>query len=312
MRTLSALFQALKTVYKGPQRIAVSSALSCHSAHANLSPSRQWVYVRHEELLDTTYLATHSLIALSLFCPVLVVVGVFKSLVSEDIVLTTCDLLLASFPPTSPTTATMKPLTLALTILPLVANAYKGDMTHYTPGLGSCGVYTDPSKHADIVALSREMMANGPNPNTNPKCGSKINIYNEHTKKTHSATIVDTCWACKKEDIDVNVELFNKVAPKGDGRVHGIAWGGSKVGGLRFSGQEMEMEEEEGLWVQGGENEVGRLEQQEQQYQQPEEVEVKMGRPLIMMGEMREMGETGCGGRWSRFLRNWNVWAARG
>ncbi|KAI4181979.1 MAG: hypothetical protein L6R41_006280 [Letrouitia leprolyta] len=118
----------------------------------------------------------------------------------------------------------MKPANLVLTIFPLVANAYKGDMTHYTPGLGSCGHYTDPSKNEPVVALSREIMNNGPNPNNNPKCGTKINIYNPGTKKTHHATIVDTCWACKKEDIDVNEKLFNAVAPHGDGRVHGIQW----------------------------------------------------------------------------------------
>ncbi|KAI4136514.1 MAG: hypothetical protein L6R39_007751 [Caloplaca ligustica] len=141
----------------------------------------------------------------------------------------------------------MRPLPLALTILPLVANAYKGDMTHYTPGLGSCGYYTDPSKNEPVVALSREIMANGPNPNNNPKCGTKINIYNERTKKTHQATIVDTCQACQRQDIDVNEKLFYAVAPNGDGRVHGIAWGGSAVGG--FAGME---EDEENRMVEQG------------------------------------------------------------
>ncbi|KAI4126227.1 MAG: hypothetical protein LQ338_003851 [Usnochroma carphineum] len=88
-------------------------------------------------------------------------------------------------------------------------------------------------------------MANGPNPNTNPKCGTKINIYNPSTKKTHSAKIVDTCWACKKEDIDVDENLFYAVAPHGDGRVHGIQWGGKAVGGLG-------MEEGAGLVEQTG------------------------------------------------------------
>ncbi|KAL8896173.1 MAG: hypothetical protein Q9207_007842, partial [Kuettlingeria erythrocarpa] len=91
---------------------------------------------------------------------------------------------------------------LLLPFLPLLATAYKGDMTHYTPGLGSCGIYTDPVSPGGVVALSREMMGNGPNPNTNPKCGTKITIRSPGSKKTHQATIVDTCWACKKEDID--------------------------------------------------------------------------------------------------------------
>lgn len=43
--------------------------------------------------------------------------------------------------------------------------------------------------------------------------------------------IVDTCGGCKKFDIDVSPSLFKKVAPNGDGRVGGIAWGGNRVGG---------------------------------------------------------------------------------
>lgn len=45
------------------------------------------------------------------------------------------------------------------------------------------------------------------------------------------ATVVDTCVACGKYDIDVSEGLFKKIAPDGDGRVKGIAWGGRVVGG---------------------------------------------------------------------------------
>ncbi|KAI4240234.1 MAG: hypothetical protein L6R40_005263 [Gallowayella cf. fulva] len=136
----------------------------------------------------------------------------------------------------------MKPLTLALTIVPLLANAYKGDMTHYTPGVwpnpGSCGIGYLPGQ--DVVALSKEIMHAqdffGGNPNNNPRCGWKINIYNEETGESHEATVIDTCEACAREDVDVNEELFYKVAPSGDGRVGGIDWGvvgddGGLIGG---------------------------------------------------------------------------------
>ncbi|KAI4167533.1 MAG: hypothetical protein LQ343_007131 [Gyalolechia ehrenbergii] len=188
----------------------------------------------------------------------------------------------------------MKPFTLALITLPLFSAAYKGDMTHYTPGLGSCGQYTDPSKHAPIVALSREIMKNGPNTNNNPKCGTKINIYNPSTKKTHQATIVDTCWGCKKQDIDVNEDLFYQVAPKGDGRVHGIEWSGKAVG------KSVVAEEEEEAWVEGGEAD----------WQQEEEASVGQQR---LGGSLRFRGEgsfvRGCGkmmGRiWETSRRFW-------
>ncbi|KAL8748956.1 MAG: hypothetical protein Q9184_007005 [Pyrenodesmia sp. 2 TL-2023] len=135
----------------------------------------------------------------------------------------------------------MHPLALILALaLPLLTTAYKGSLTHYTPGVwphpGSCGIGYTPG--TDVVALSREKMhaAEYANPNLNPRCNLQINIWNEATRESHTATVIDTCMGCAAEDIDVNVELFHKVAPGGDGRVEGIAWGvvgddGGLIGG---------------------------------------------------------------------------------
>ncbi|KAL9588507.1 MAG: hypothetical protein Q9203_002692 [Teloschistes exilis] len=109
-------------------------------------------------------------------------------------------------------------------LLPAITSAYSGDMTYYTPGLGSCGI-TNNSNDL-VVALSIPMMGNGANPNNNPKCGSWIGIWNPVTKTKHEAQVVDTCFACHYTDIDVSPALFKLVAPDGDGRVHGIDWGG--------------------------------------------------------------------------------------
>ncbi|KAI4284246.1 MAG: hypothetical protein L6R38_001577 [Xanthoria sp. 2 TBL-2021] len=117
----------------------------------------------------------------------------------------------------------------ALLLLTPLTHAYTGDMTYYDPGMGSCGIASGPND--DIVALSNAIMQNGGNPNANPKCGSMIGIWNPYTKKHYTAKVVDTCGACKPEDIDVSPALFKKVAPNGNGRVHGINWGGQKVGG---------------------------------------------------------------------------------
>ncbi|KAL8864645.1 MAG: hypothetical protein Q9174_007275 [Haloplaca sp. 1 TL-2023] len=190
---------------------------------------------------------------------------------------------------------------IALAFLPLLAHAYKGDMTHYTPGLGSCGHYDPPSAKRDVVALSREIMNNGANPNNNPKCGSKITIRNPRTKKTHTATIVDTCWACKKGDIDVNVELFYKVAPKGDGRVHGIEWSGPKVGRLEMGEDEWREDSLEDVLAAEGQEvfEYGMERGEEAEIKQ----EVKEMKETVE--EIKEMMQ----GRLSRFFRNWNIWA---
>lgn len=125
----------------------------------------------------------------------------------------------------------MRPLKIALTILPIVANAYKGDLTHFLPGgaaaPGSCGIGWDGIE--DVVALSKEIMHVhefvGGNPNDNPRCRKYINIWNEETQQAHRAKVIDTCWGCAPQDIDVSEGLFYKVAPNGDGRVHGIDWG---------------------------------------------------------------------------------------
>ncbi|KAL8995129.1 MAG: hypothetical protein Q9169_005072 [Polycauliona sp. 2 TL-2023] len=189
-------------------------------------------------------------------------------------------------PTSSIPTVTMKISTIAFALLPLAADAYKGDMTYYEPGLGSCGHNDPPSAKRDVVALSREIMNNPANPNLNPKCGSKINIYNPSTKKRHTATIVDTCWGCKKEDIDVNVELFNKVAPNGDGRVHGIMWNGKKVGGGKLP-------KGNGLVVQDGGWEFEDVDEDVQMLS--EEVEESAPERMMEMAQEEVVTESGIG-----------------
>ncbi|KAL8735384.1 MAG: hypothetical protein Q9166_000929 [cf. Caloplaca sp. 2 TL-2023] len=125
---------------------------------------------------------------------------------------------------------------LALFLLTHFAQAYTGEMTHYTPSNdpnapGSCGPDHLATEGDMVVALHNDVMQNGANPNTNPKCGSKIGIWNPYTQTKHEATIVDTCGGCKTYDIDVSPALFQQVAPNGDGRVFGINWGGDMVGG---------------------------------------------------------------------------------
>ena len=69
-------------------------------------------------------------------------------------------------------------------------------------------------------------MANGANPNNNPKCGSKISIQSPASGQTVQATVVDTCEACGMYDIDVSDSLFTKVAGGlWAGRVT-VGWGG--------------------------------------------------------------------------------------
>ncbi|KAL8900770.1 MAG: hypothetical protein Q9192_000887, partial [Flavoplaca navasiana] len=82
-------------------------------------------------------------------------------------------------------------LSLPLLLLTPLTTAYTGDMTYYTPGLGSCGITSHPNE--DVVALSLPIMNNNGNPNANPKCGSYIGIWNPKTKKHFTAKVVDSC-----------------------------------------------------------------------------------------------------------------------
>merc|ERR1712039_764814 len=97
---------------------------------------------------------------------------------------------------------------------------YTGDITHYSPGLGSCG-WTSSSSDA-IVAIAHGIMDNGANPNNNPLCGQYITI--SYQGSTHQAKVVDTCPGCEDAAIDLSPSLFEAVAPNGDGRVHGVEW----------------------------------------------------------------------------------------
>jgi hypothetical protein len=140
-------------------------------------------------------------------------------------------------PAPTPTTTTAAPVVAAspAAAAPAVASSpassgssssttgtFTGDITYYSVevGEGSCGsngLDTDP-----LVALSHVDMANGANPNANPKCGKKINIY--YNGAVHSATIFDTCPSCAEGSLDLTPSLFQAVAPNGDGRVHGVTW----------------------------------------------------------------------------------------
>jgi hypothetical protein len=103
------------------------------------------------------------------------------------------------------------------------ANVNTGDMTHYTPGMGSCG-HNDAGTSEFVVAMSGSFMQNGVNPNNNPLCGKTITIT--YNGVTQTARIVDTCppGECTYGSIDVNEACFQAVAPAGDGRVHGVSW----------------------------------------------------------------------------------------
>lgn len=77
-----------------------------------------------------------------------------------------------------------------------------------------------------IVALSVYIMtpADTADPNNNPYCGKQISIHNPADNTVTTATVADSCASCAYGDLDVMLDMFNTIAPTGNGRVHGVEW----------------------------------------------------------------------------------------
>ena len=101
--------------------------------------------------------------------------------------------------------------------------SYKGDLTWYQTGLGSCG-WTSGSSDK-IVALSHVIMDayDTGNSNTNPMCGKMVTITGKDGSP-YQAKVVDRCVGCAEGDLDLSEDFFNTVTENGDGRVPGMSW----------------------------------------------------------------------------------------
>lgn len=79
---------------------------------------------------------------------------------------------------------------------------FKGDITHFTTGLGACG--HDDTNKPGIVALSHKKM--GARSNDNPLCDKRVKLT--ANGKTVYGTVRDKCMGCESEDVDVSEDLF--------------------------------------------------------------------------------------------------------
>ncbi|KAI9277619.1 hypothetical protein BY458DRAFT_504612 [Sporodiniella umbellata] len=78
---------------------------------------------------------------------------------------------------------------------------FKGKGTYYDVGAGSCGK-TDYDSEM-VVAINKEQMDNGANPNSNPKCHQKVKIVG-NLKHEVVARVVDTCPGCDSGSLDMS------------------------------------------------------------------------------------------------------------
>lgn len=99
---------------------------------------------------------------------------------------------------------------------------YKGDLTYYNPGLGSCG-YTNTGTEM-VCAVSHilfDAASTSSNPNDNPLCGLRLRLRRDG--KSVDVKIVDRCVGCAVTDLDVSPAVFEKVATLAQGRVS-VKW----------------------------------------------------------------------------------------
>lgn len=75
----------------------------------------------------------------------------------------------------------------------------EGDITYFTPGLGSCGI--ESTAKDLIAALNAPQMANGDNPNHNKQCGRKAKVtgyYNTYLMIETSVFILVFLYRTKR------------------------------------------------------------------------------------------------------------------
>ncbi|KAI0920140.1 hypothetical protein AcW1_001958 [Taiwanofungus camphoratus] len=106
----------------------------------------------------------------------------------------------------------------------LVSAANVGDATYYNPGTGACG---GTNTGADlVVAVSTQFYNTYPgatvNPNNNPICRTKITA--NYQGKSVTAAVVDKCYSCALDDIDLSPSAFSVLADLSVGRLEGVTW----------------------------------------------------------------------------------------
>ena len=130
--------------------------------------------------------------------------------------------------PTTSTPTTIETSTTTSTTAPTSTSTspgegtYSGDGTYYDTGLGACGITSNNSEF--VVALSHELYDSvnvGGNPNNNPYCGRKINVY--RGDKSVQVTVVDRCPGCSYYSLDLSPAAFNVLGTEAEGRIP-ITW----------------------------------------------------------------------------------------
>ncbi|EUC54541.1 rare lipoprotein A-like double-psi beta-barrel protein [Rhizoctonia solani AG-3 Rhs1AP] len=105
-------------------------------------------------------------------------------------------------------------------------DVHNGWASYYNPsvGTGACGWNNRDDEWVAAIgtALFQEMMVDG-NPNHSQACAGKTaNV--SWNGKTIKVGIVDRCYACGYNDIDLSPAAFQQFAGLGVGKLQGVSW----------------------------------------------------------------------------------------
>ncbi|KAF8753462.1 Non-catalytic module family expn protein [Rhizoctonia solani] len=124
-------------------------------------------------------------------------------------------LLPTSWPPALPTTSTTAGVSIDTSAQRVSDNP--------SVGTGACGWNNGDYEWVAAVGTSlfQEMMVDG-NPNHSQACGKTANV--SWNGKTIKVGIVDRCYACGYNDIDLSPSAFQQFAGLGTGKLQGVSW----------------------------------------------------------------------------------------
>ncbi|KAB5589720.1 hypothetical protein CTheo_6836 [Ceratobasidium theobromae] len=104
-------------------------------------------------------------------------------------------------------------------------DVHNGWATYYSPsvGTGACGWWNGDYEWVAAIGTSlfQEMMVDA-NPNNSQACGKTANVT--WNGKTITVGIVDRCYACGYDDIDLSPSAFQQFADLGVGKLTGVSW----------------------------------------------------------------------------------------
>ncbi|CAB4418412.1 unnamed protein product [Rhizophagus irregularis] len=106
---------------------------------------------------------------------------------------------------------------LAIMLVFINVNAFKGDATFYYTGLGACGTTNKNSELVFALPAKNFDPSPGGNPNKNKNCGRRAKV--KFGSKSVIVRCVDRCAGCKPGDIDLSPAAFDKLADRKRGRI---------------------------------------------------------------------------------------------